>query len=160
MYCRLQSVIINLFRLFLYQCFIKILQFPAARINYQYNSLSKTLLRRGYVLLLLTETLILLGGLVMVFCSTRVTAFLIAFCLPCPQYATSTPDSVGSCPKVEELAWEKSVPTCGRIVGTFGTCVCIPVPLSKPSTAKSLQKNKFSLKTSLQDDRSMIHFQT
>lgn len=47
MHGRLQSVMINLFRLLLYQCFINIPQLPAARISYQYNSLSKTLLRRG-----------------------------------------------------------------------------------------------------------------
>lgn len=73
MNCRLQSVIINLFRLFLYQCFINILQLPAARISYQYNSLSKTLLRRGYVLLLFTEILILLEGSVLFFCNIGVT---------------------------------------------------------------------------------------
>lgn len=73
MHRRLQSVMINLFRLLLYQCFINILQLPAARISYQYNSLSKTLLRRGYVVLLFTETLILLGVLVLFFCNIRVT---------------------------------------------------------------------------------------
>lgn len=44
-----------------YQCFINILQLPAARISYQYNSLSKTLLRRVYIVLLFTKTLVLLG---------------------------------------------------------------------------------------------------
>lgn len=76
---RLQSVMIKLFRLLLYQCFINIRQLAAARISYQYNSLSKTLLRRGCVVLLFTETLILLGVLVLVFfCYIRVTVCFAA----------------------------------------------------------------------------------
>lgn len=53
---RLQSVMINLFRLLLYHCFINILQLPATTSSYWYNSLSKALLRRGYVVPLLAET--------------------------------------------------------------------------------------------------------
>lgn len=119
----LQPAMINPFRLLLYRCFINILQLPAARISYQYNSLSKTLLRRGYVVLLFTETLILLGVLVLFSCHIRVTAFLLAFCLPCPQRAPSPLDSAAICPRIKELVWEKSVPSCRRIVGVFGTCV-------------------------------------
>lgn len=80
MHCRLQSVMIKLFRLLLYQCFINILQLPAARISYQYNSLSKILLRRGYVVLLSTETLILPlpKVLALVFCNIRVTVCFFA----------------------------------------------------------------------------------
>lgn len=62
---RLHSVMINVFRLLLYQCFVNILQLPAARTSCQYNSLSKTLLKRSCVVLMFTETLILLGVLVL-----------------------------------------------------------------------------------------------
>lgn len=61
MHHRLQSVMINLFRLLLYHCFINILQLPSARTSYRYNSLSKTLLRKCYVVPLFMGTLILPG---------------------------------------------------------------------------------------------------
>lgn len=64
---------ISLFILLLYQCFINILQLPAARIDYQYNSLSKTLLRRGYVVLLFTETDFTGSFSILFFCNIRVT---------------------------------------------------------------------------------------
>lgn len=114
---RLHSVMINLFRLLLYQCFVNILQLSAARTSYQYNSSQKELhCSHAY------RDTDFTGSFSFAFLQHYSNHFLFHSCFVC--LALNMPhhfNSADICPRGEEVIWEKSVPSCR--VQIFGMCV-------------------------------------